>query len=78
MFIFAHKKCSHLLIKLRLSHCHLDYFNDVFNNFLRPASFNPYGLVWSDPALRIHQKYNNSCSKYEQRSYRFGTKWGWV
>jgi len=36
------------MIILRLSHCHLDYFNNVFNNFSGSASFNPleaYGGV---------------------------------
>ncbi len=28
--------------------------------------------------LSIHQKYLNLCSKDEQRSYRFGTTWGWA
>jgi len=29
-------------INSRLSHCHLDYFNNVFNfNFSGPASFDP-------------------------------------
>jgi len=38
-----------------------------------------YGLVWrSDPALRFHQKYLNSCSEDEWRSYGVGTTWGWV
>ncbi len=26
----------------------------------------------------MHQKYLNLCSENEQRSYRFGTTWGWV
>jgi len=48
MFVFAHKKCSCRLIKLRLSHCsHLDYFNNVFNNFSRPASFNSSRNLWT-------------------------------
>ncbi len=29
-------------------------------------------------ALRFHQKYLNLCSEDEQRSYGFGTTWGWV
>ncbi len=29
-------------------------------------------------ALEFHQKYLNLCSKDEQRSYGFGTTWGWV
>ncbi len=29
-------------------------------------------------ALGIHQKYLNLCSKDEQRTYGFGTTWGWV
>jgi len=38
-----------------------------------------YGLVCrSDPALRFHQKYLNSCSEDEQMSYGVGTTWGWV
>jgi len=33
-----------------------------------------YGLVCrSDPALRFHQKYLNSCSEDERRSYGVGT-----
>ncbi len=33
--MFAHKKYSRSFIKLRMNHsCHMDYFNDVFNNFL--------------------------------------------
>jgi len=59
----------------------LDYFYDVFNNFLRLASFNSSRSLWtrrSDPALRFHQKYLNLCSEDERRSYRVGTTWGWV
>jgi len=45
---------------------------------LRPSCFNPYGLVWrSDPALRFHQKYLNSCSEEEQRSHGVETTSGW-
>ncbi len=29
-------------------------------------------------ALRFHQKYLTLCSEDEQRSYGFGTTWGWV
>ncbi len=29
-------------------------------------------------ALGMHQKYLNLCSEDKQRSYRFGTTWGWV
>ncbi len=29
-------------------------------------------------ALGFHQKYLHFCSEDEQRSYRFGTTWGWV
>jgi len=36
------------------------------------------GLVWSDPALRFHQKYLYLCSEDERRSYGVGTTWGWV
>ena len=39
LFVFAHKKYSRRLIYLTLSHCsHLDYINDLFNNFSGPAS----------------------------------------
>ncbi len=31
---FAHKKYSHSFVKLRLNHCHIDYFNDVLATFL--------------------------------------------
>jgi len=35
LVFFAHKKYSRHLINIRLSHCnHLDYFNDIFTNFL--------------------------------------------
>jgi len=66
----TNKKCSCHLINLRLSHwSHLDYFNDVFINFSRPASFNPsrsHGQVLrSDPALRFNKKYLNLCSEDE-------------
>jgi len=38
-----------------------------------------YGLQWrSNPAFRFHQKYLNSCSEDERRSYRVGTTWGGV
>jgi len=69
LLFFAHKKFSRRLINLRLSHCsHLDYFNDVFNNFSRPASIpqEAYGLVCrSDPALRFHQKYLTGLEQHE-------------
>ena len=40
LFVFAHKKYSRRLIYLRLSHwSHMDYINDLFNNFSGPASF---------------------------------------
>ncbi len=29
-------------------------------------------------ALRFHQKYLNLCSEDEQRTYGFGTTWGWI
>jgi len=64
-----------------LSHwSHLDYFNDVFNNFSRLASFNFSRTLWSlvcrsDPALRFHQKYLNLCSEDERGSYGVGTTW---
>ncbi len=29
-------------------------------------------------ALGFHPKYLNLCSEYEQRTYGFGTTWGWV
>jgi len=48
IFVFAHKKYSRRLIKLRLSPwSHLDYFNDVFNNFSRTASFNSSRSLWT-------------------------------
>ena len=47
--LFLHKMYSRRFINLRLSHCsHLDYINDVFNNFSGPASYNvleAYGEV---------------------------------
>ena len=80
MFVFAHKKYSRRLIYLRLSHwSHLDYINDLFNNFSGPASFGHTGSLWrSETWLRFHQKYLNLCSEDERRSYAVGTTWGWV
>jgi len=50
---FAHKKYSRRLMNLRLSHCsHLDYFNDVFNNFSGPTSFNHLPMEeWSSSQI---------------------------
>jgi len=48
LFVFGHKKYSRRLINLRLSHwSHLEYFNDVFNDFSRPASFNSSRSLWN-------------------------------
>jgi len=48
-------------LRRELSHCsHLDYFNNVFNNFSRLANFSPSRSLWSsfqiDPAFRFHKK----------------------
>jgi len=54
----------------------LDYFNEVFNNFLGLASFNSSRSLWTsmqDPALRFHQKYLNLCSEDDRESYGVGT-----
>jgi len=53
LLFLLHKKCSLRLIKLSLTvslsyHCsHLEYFNNVFNNFSRPASFNSSRCLWA-------------------------------
>jgi len=45
------------MINLRLSHCHLDYFNNVFNSFSGSASFNPLeadgGVIQLSDIIRI-------------------------
>ncbi len=66
---FVHKKYSRSFMKLRQKHWrHMDHFNNVLTTFLgleRVSCIAVYGgseCVFED----------------EQRSYRFGTTWGWV
>ena len=75
LFVFAHKKYSRRLIYLRLSHwSHLDYFNDVFNNYSGSVSFGNTGSLWkSQNSVRFHQKYLNLCSEDERKTYMVGT-----
>ncbi len=69
-------KYSRSFIKLKLSHwCHMDFFSNVLTTLLGLGKF------WFPCCLcrvRFHQKYLNLCSEDEQRSYWFGTTWGWV
>ncbi len=66
-------------LKLRLKHwCHMDYFNNVLATFLGLNMVTPLLSMQHQKALRFHQKYLNLCSEDEQRSYEFGTTWGWV
>ncbi len=77
---FAHKKYSRNIVKLRLNYwCQMDYFNDVLITFLCldcGRTLAVYGRVRKlSDFIKI---YLNLCSEDEQRSYGFGTTWGWV
>ncbi len=76
---FAHKKYTHSFITLLLNHwCHMDYFNDTLTTFLGLEVVVTLLSMQGQKTLGFHQKYLNVCSEDKQRSYRFGTKWGWV
>ncbi len=72
-------KYSCSFIKLRLNHwCHMDNF---LMSLLPFCILNVSVALLSmegQKALGFHQKYLNLCFKDEQRSYWFGTTWGWV
>ncbi len=75
---FVHKNYSRTFIKLQLNPwCHMDYLNDVLATFLSLKCVSSVAVYGSESS-RIHQKYLNLCSEDEQRSYKFGTTWGWV
>jgi len=60
-------------INSRLSHCHLDYFNNVFNfNFSGPASFDPLEANGVSQLSDFTKKYLNLCFEDERKSYRVG------
>ncbi len=76
LFLFSlHTKC------IRLASQNLNWANDVIRmSLLRFWTWEHNSCVAvykRDRALRFHQKYLNVCSEGEQRSYRFGTTWGW-
>ncbi len=78
-FFFSHKMYSHSFIKLWLNPwCHMDYFTDLLATFLDLDHVRTLAVMEGLRALRFHQKYLNLCFEDEQRSYRFGTTWGWV
>ncbi len=64
--------------QLRLNHwCPVGCFVDV----LWICALNVVGPLLSTEGQKahgFHKKYFNLCSKDEQRSYEFGTTWGWV
>ncbi len=61
---FAHKSYSRILIKLRLNHCHMDYFNDVLTTFLGLERGSSLAME-DQKALGFHQKYLNLCYEDE-------------
>ncbi len=78
-FFFSHKKYSPSFIKLQLNHwCYMDYFNNVLTMFLAFERLITLLSMQGQKALGFHQKYLNLYSEDEQRSYGFGTTWGWV
>jgi len=62
----VHKKYSHHLINLRLSHSALYYFNYVFNTFSGLASFNPLEAMEKRSSSQIWSKNILICVKDEQ------------
>ncbi len=57
----------------------MDCFIDVLTMFLDLGNISVVLLSMKcQRALRCHQKYRNLCSKDKQRSYGFGTVWGWA
>ncbi len=76
LFSLHTKTYSHIFVKLRLNNwCLMDYFTDVLTTFLGLGTFQLHCCLWR---VGLHQKYLNLCSEDEQRSYEFGTAWGWV
>ncbi len=79
---FAHIKYSRSFIKLRLNHwCHIRHQTILTMSFLPVWALNVLVVLLSiegQKAFGFHQKYLNLCSEDEQRSYGFGTRWGWV
>jgi len=71
---FPHKKYSRRLLNLYMSHCHMEYLNIFFNDFLGRQVLIPSAA--SDPPLRFNQKYLHLCSEDERRSYGVGTAYG--
>ncbi len=80
LVFFEHKKYSRSFIKWWLNHwCHMDYFNDILTTFMCRDCGSAVSLsMEGQRALTFHHKYLNLCSEDEQRSYGFGTTWGWV
>ncbi len=55
--VYAHKKYSQSFIKLRLNHwCHMDYFNNVFTNFLGLESVNCVAVYAGSESSGISSK----------------------
>ncbi len=77
---FTHKKYSHSFITLQLNPwCHMDYFIDVLATFLELGTFQLHCCLWEGQrALEFHQKYLHLCFEDKQKTYGFGTTWGWV
>ncbi len=81
LFSFGHKKYSRSFITLRFNHwCHMGYFNDVHTKFLSLEHVSCFAVYPGSESSWISSKilYLNLCSEDEQRSYGFGTTWGWV
>ncbi len=74
------KMYSRSFIKLQLNHwCHMDCFTDVLTTFLGLGTFQLHCSLGRVRKLSdFIKKYLNLCSEDEQRSYGFGTTWGWV
>ncbi len=63
----------------QVEECHMNYFTDVLAMFLDLGTLQLCCCLWEGQrALRFHQKHLNLGSENEQRSYGFGTTWGWV
>ncbi len=56
----------------------MDYFNEVLTTFLGLESGSYIAIYAGSVSSRISPKYLNLSSEDEQRSYGFGTTWGWV
>ncbi len=68
--IFVFKKLTCSFIKLKLNHCHMDYFNDVIATFLGLEHLGQFCccLYRVRKLLAFHQKYLKLCSEDERRS----------